>query len=215
MLDCPLCAHAVDGMENAAAAGQLEQELSEVGALSSRAGQASNRNVWINWAAAAALVVLGLFGVLQYNAATVNERLFVEYFSAAQPNYLTLRSAQSADALAGKKELRKALEFYRAGAYEASLPHFSLHLESYPEDNWAYFLMANALLGARQGERAANLLRQLKASPPTGLAEDEIQWYLSLALLEQGETAAALDLLQRLSASAYEDQARQLREDLQ
>ena len=40
LLDCPLCAHAVDGMENAAAAGQLEQELSEVGALSNRAGQA-------------------------------------------------------------------------------------------------------------------------------------------------------------------------------
>ena len=136
-------------------------------------------------------MVLGLFGVLQYNAATFNERLFAEYFSAAQPNYLTLRSAQSANALAGKKELRKALEFYRAGAYEASLPHFSLHLESYPEDNWAYFLMANALLGARQGERAANLLRQLKATPPTGLtAEDEIPWYLSLALLEQEDTAA-------------------------
>lgn len=169
----------------------------------------------MNWAAAAALIVLALFSVWQYRAATVHERLFVEYFSAAPPNYLALRSAQPSNALEGKAELQKALEFYRDGAYEASLPHFSLHLEAYPEDDQAYFLLANALLGARRSERAANLFRQLRGGTPAGITAEDIRWYLALALIEQEDTAAALQLLQGLSASSYSEQALELRQALE
>ncbi|HKK79106.1 MAG TPA: hypothetical protein VJ933_05725 [Phaeodactylibacter sp.] len=215
LLDCPLCAHAVDGLEKAEAAGQLEQELSEAGALFKRAGRKVYRRTWMNWAAAAALIVLALFSVWQYRAATMHERLFVEYFSAAPPNYLALRSAQPGNALEGKEELQKALEFYRDGAFEASLAHLSLHLEAYPEDDQAYFLLANALLGARRSERAAHFFRQLQEDPPAGFTVEDIRWYLALALIEQEDTAAALQLLQELSASSYSEQALELRQALE
>lgn len=215
LLDCPLCAHAVEAFEEAKAAGHLEEELAEADALSKPAGQKVYRRVWINWAAAAALVVLGLFSVIQYRAATANERLFAEYFTADPPNYLSLRSAQSTNTLAGKKELQTALEFYQDGVYEASLPHFNLHLEAYPEDDQAYFLLANALLGAGKSERAANLLRQLQADATSDVSRDKMSWYLALAYLEQGKTAESLNRLRQLDGTAYEARAQQLTSALQ
>lgn len=215
LLDCPLCAHAVDGLAAANEQGQLEAEFAQLPQSPFQEEQRTPLRRWGNWAAAAAIALLIAFSLMQYRAAKANEQLFAAYFSAAEPAYLVFRSAQAGTPLATEAELNTAVAYYQAGQYEESLPHFQNYLEVYPDDDEAYFLMANALLGYRRGNRAELLLQQLYDDPESIVGPEKVQWYLALAHVLQGEKDAATSLLWGLSASkTYAEQAQDLQEAL-
>jgi len=201
LIDCPLCADAVEGLDWAEQSGQLAEELNSVRLASFPQPQRASRRVWFNRAAAVLLLLMGIYSVLQYRAATVEERLFWSFFEAEQPEYFALRSAYDRNHTANRPELKAALEFYRGERFEYSLPHFERHLEAHPEDEEAYFLFATALLGAEQTERAKHMLQQLRQ----GQAEIErgrILWYLALAHLRSKEVDLARSLLEDIPASS-------------
>jgi TolA-binding protein len=215
LLDCPLCAHAIDGLEAASRQGQLETELAQLPQSPLRKSRYSPLKRWGNWAAAAAIALLVAFSVGQYRSAQANEHLFAAHFNAAEPAYLVLRSAQPGTPLSSEAELNTAVAYYQAGQYEESLPHFQNHLEAHPDDDEAYFLMANALLGQRKGSRAELLLQQLYDDPSSIVSPEKTQWYLALAHVLQGEKEAAKSLLWELSDSkSYPRQAQALLEEL-
>ncbi len=212
LLDCPLCSDAVDGLAGAADGAVLEEELSELPDTFHRSG-INNSWRWPNWAAAAVLLLAGAYALIQYRTAKTDEHLFIAYFEPVSTSYLTLRGARGINPLEGKPELQQALAYYLESDFASSLPHFSNYLQSYPEDDRAHLLWANALLGAGKSRRARNVLQQLYEAYPQ---RSELLWYLALAHVKLGEKPKAEALLQQLIRTApdYRAEAEKLYEAL-
>lgn len=197
LIGCPLCATAVEGYERLGNAPQAETEMSNIKQQLKPppSPKLKARRLWLNRAAAAVLLLVGLFALLQYHSAKEPQRLFAQHFEAAAPDYISMRGVAFLNPLSGKPELQQALKFYQAADYEASIPHFDNYLQEQPEDERAQFLLANALLGAWQPQRAKALLLQLEGADAL---RPEIYWYLALAHVQLNELEAAATLLQQM-----------------
>lgn len=210
LIDCPLCAMAVEGYERLGNAPQAEMELGNIKQQLKPppSPKLEVRRLWLHRAAAAVLFLIGLFALLQYHIAKEPQRLFAQHFEAAAPDYINMRGVALPNPLAGKLELQQALKFYQAADFEASIPHFDNYLQEQPEDERAQFLLANALLGAWQPQRAKALLLQLEGAETL---RPEIYWYLALAHVQLNEPEAAATLLRQLDMPApYRSKAEEL-----
>jgi tetratricopeptide (TPR) repeat protein len=112
------------------------------------------------------------------------------------------RGAEAADSLASLASLDAAMEPYGRGDYRAAVGALDEHLRRWPADGAARFYRGVALLlegrageAIRSLEEAAELEHQL----PRG----EVEWYLALAFLRDGQrdrAVAALGTVEALSA---------------
>lgn len=214
LLDCPLCDAAVEGYQTISEA-DAERELSglEASLLSARMAGAPPRPSYLNRLAAVLLVLVGLIAVFKYSIGSFHERVFAEAFQPMPSGYTILRSAAIPSVLQGKPELVTALKFYQAGDFGKSIPHFENYLSVHPDDPKAQLLLANALLGDWQAERALGLLERIDAS---SVGAGALKWYTALALVQLDRLDEARQLLQELQAeAAFQVRARRLSEQLE
>lgn len=151
--------------------------------------------IWLNRAAAVLLILAGTYAFWQYREATRHQAIFAAYYDPLQPDYLNLRGAAAANALSGKPELQAALKLYKDGDYEGSIVFLERHLNDYPQDIQASLLLASALLGEWQPERAIHLLHQLEE---TDVAAADLYWLLALAHIQNNELGAAERVLNQV-----------------
>lgn len=199
LLDCELCSAAVESYARNQGSGSFDEDIqsirTEVNA--SARNPSPQRRLWLNRAAAAALILLAAYAAIRYWGASQPERAFTAYFEPAPNTYITYRSA-GAEAAALPGELKQALEFYDAGAFDLSLPHFQNYLEENPDDLQALMLAANAHLHAGRADKAEQYLLRLEAEGE--LFQGQAAWYLALAFLRQGKEGPARERLKQISA---------------
>jgi len=214
LLDCELCAGAIEGYAQNPDEGLWEEDVRQ---LQSKV-HLSARNpylAWANRAAAAVLMLIIGYAAFRYWDASQPERLFAAFFEPAPNAYITLRGTGAEAAAAFPEELKKALEYYEAGAFGLSLPHFSHYLREHPEDSRALFLAASAQLEAGQPEKAEQYLLQLEVLGES--FQGQAPWHLALAYLRQGKMAEARRQLEKILAtpsSPFLPQARELSEKM-
>lgn len=214
LLDCPLCDAAVEGYQ-AIPEADAERELSALKAslLSARKAGAPPRQPYLNRLAAALLLLVGLIAVFKYSIGSFHERVFAEAFQPMPSGYTILRSAAVPSVLQGKPELVTALKFYQAEEFGKSIPHFENYLSSQPDDPKAQLLLANALLGDWQAERALGWLEKIDSS---SVGAGALKWYTALALVQLGRLDEARQLLQELGTEvAFQARAGQLSAQLE
>lgn len=198
LLECPLCATAVEGYEST---GFTEADEAALEAIRQPPFFRRKRMISrgrINWAAAAALLILSALAIWQYREATRHQQLFAQHFQAAQPNYLNFRSAARVGPFAEKPDFKTAAQLYQAGRYAESITFFERSLEAHPSDPQIQFLFANALLGAWHPDRAKPLLQELQGYASHA---QEASWYLALAHLQSAEPDSAVAILKQTPLS--------------
>ena len=215
LLDCELCSAAVDGLSQSQGFGPAEEDVQELRArvADSARGIPQRWITWINRAAAVGLLLILGYAGLRYWSASRPERLFAAHFETAANTYITYRSTDD-DAL--NAELKRALEYYDARAFEYSLPHFSNYLAANPQDHRATLLAACAYLQAGQPQPAERYLIQLETLGMT--YQGQTLWYLALAHLRQGEMPKARAMLERVVAEAappFREKAEALLKEIQ
>lgn len=208
LLDCPLCAAAVEGYAAAGDQGRA-QAGAEIEALrhemADRTDEAPRRSSLFNWAAAAAvLVVMAVSGWL-YQRHTSDERLFASAFQAVEQNSLALRGEEAGPR---SSELDLAMRLYDAGNFEAGLPHFRTYLAENPGDFDAALFAGIAALEAGQTEQAAAWLESVRFNQAEQYAP--ATWYLALAHIRRGnreEGAALLEELEKANDGEWSEDA--------
>ncbi len=151
---------------------------------------------WGIGAAAAILIVIGIWWLIP------QKNPFQEAFSA-YPDRITVRAE-------GKSQLNQAMEAYNTGDFqEATSLLKPLYLQQ-PDDAALGFYLGVSQLGA--GELDAAVDRLIKI-PPSSLYHQAAQWYLALALGQQGKYLKAQELLKQIAAErahAYAARAQEL-----
>jgi tetratricopeptide (TPR) repeat protein len=198
LLDCPLCAAALEGYAGAGNPGptQIAAELEALQAeVEERAGETPVRKLsWFNRAAAAAVFIgLCAAGWLYWNH-TGDERLYAGFFEAAESDNLTLRSEGDQ---AAAPELRLAMQLYGTGKYEDALPYYRAYLTENPEDFQAALYGGIAALEGGQNAQAVSWLESTRFNDPERYAE--ATWYLALAQLRNGNRSECKSLLEELA----------------
>ncbi|MBX2928209.1 MAG: hypothetical protein KF852_10270 [Saprospiraceae bacterium] len=199
LLDCPLCAAALEGYAGPGNPGpaQVSAELEALQAeIEERAEDTPMRALsWRNRAAAAAVFVgLCAAGWFYWNH-TADERLYAGFFEAAENSNLTLRSATDKNAA---PEWTLAMELYGDGKYEEALPYYRVYLADNPEDFQAALYGGIAALESGQNAQAISWLESARFNDPERYAE--ATWYLALAQLRNGNRSECKLLLEELTA---------------
>jgi len=219
LLDCELCAAAVEGFSESYDF-KVDQELEQLENLFDPAQKAkeaqikplrSNYSFLNRIAAAAAIILLPLAAFFYWNAQS-NDRLFSQYFESYQSDYLAIRSAdETANPL-----LTKAMEVYREKEFLSSIPLFESYLEKVPENTIAAFHTGLACLEAGQSSKAIQYLEIVRLNDEEYY--EDASWYLALAYLQlerKEEALAVLNDLTKISDSYYQEEVRQLIQQLQ
>lgn len=192
LLDCPLCAAAAEGYTEHSFSEADEVALKELGEMHFPFRKRSFPRVWMNRAAAVLLIIAGVYALWQYQAATRHQAIFAAYYEPLQPAYLSLRSAAIVTGTTMDAELKAALQFYDKGDFKGSLVFLERYLNEHPEDVQAGLLIASALLGDWQPERAINILHQMEE---TTVEKGDLYWLLVLAHIQNDELGTAMALL--------------------
>ncbi len=211
LLDCPLCAAAVEGYA-AASPGEARESVARLRAsISGRNGSSAYRLLpGFNYAAAIVLLLVFSFAGYRYWQATQRNRLFTQYFEPARPGYLSLRSAGAEPLLMpDSPELHQALAYYEAEEYSHSLPHFAAYLEEQPIDWQAHMLAASAALRSGREGMAEQYLTRVQQRGGEYF-QPNADWYLALTYLKQGKYLGARALLEKLAP--HKEEARILLE---
>ena len=155
------------------------------------------------FAAAASVLLLVVAGVFLFRTAAASspEALAAAYFEPDPGLPTTLGAAEDA-------AFDEAMIDYKLGDYPAALRQWGrLRAEFGAGDTLSYFYGVTLLAADRPGA-AVELLREVRG----GAFVAEARWYEALALLAQGEEAAATALLEEVAATdgAYAARAREL-----
>ncbi len=201
ILDCPLCATAVEGMLSRRQMGhaQAQAELKSLrSAMARRTNQAPPIRLYpsFNRVVAGVLLLLGFFSVWMYWNHTRNERLFAGYFHPVYRQYLIFRNSPDTTS---PKELEEAMAHYEARDFAGSLPYFSHYLKENPTDYKVAFLAGISALEVGENEKAGSLLESVRFNFPD--LYEEATWYLALTRLRTRQTKECMELLEELSAS--------------
>lgn len=197
LLDCPLCADAVEGYTDSSFTEEDEAALRDLEAVKMpRQNQRRVKRKWINRAAAILLIITGTYAVWQYRSATRHQAIFAAFYKPFAPNYLTLRGAAATDPFREKPDLRAALEQYQAGNYVESVVFLERYLAKNPADEQAQMMMASALLGNWQAERSVQILHQLEGAEV--IPDGDLYWYLVLAHVQRNQLDSARLLLEQV-----------------
>ena len=204
LLDCPLCESAVNGF----AEHGWEEIQEEIPVLAQRLllddfpsteEPASFR--WIlPWVGAAAAICLFAIGYWNYWQQTKHERLFSAYFDP-HPRYGYTRQRTLAIGIEDGI-LTQAIQYHDQEKYRASLMAWRNYFEGepIPNDFRPYLYAATAAMATGRFKEANYFLDQIPPDPGGTLGE-EVNWYRSLAILQQGNLQPAANELQRLSVS--------------
>jgi predicted Zn-dependent protease len=192
LLDCPLCAAATEGYTEHSFSEADEAALEELGQMHFPVRRRPLPRVWMNRAAAILLILAGAYALWQYQAATRHQTVFAAFYEPVQPAYLNLRGTVVSPGSSSKPELKTALQLYENEDFEASIVFLEQHLNAYPEDDQARLLMASALLGNWQPERAIHILHQLESD---NVETEDLYWLLVLAHIQNDELDVASQLL--------------------
>ncbi len=201
LLDCELCSAAIESYAQSRDAVFFEEDIQSIRSevRASARSPSPRRLLWLNRAAAVALILLTVYAAIRYWGESQPERAFTAYFEPAPNTYITYRSADT-EAPAVSEELEQALEFYDAEDFDLSLPHFQNYLEGNPDDPQALMLAANAHLQSGQATRAEQYLLRLEAEGEA--FRRQASWYLALAYLRQGKKGPAREKLEQIAADS-------------
>ena len=199
LLDCPLCANAVEGFAqqaNVATAIRQTQDLDY-----------ANRTATVRWlsplknvASIAALIAISLGGwwVFQQNQSTL-EQLFAQHFTTYENDVtLSLRSNNDrpTEYAIETNPLHLALMAYDEQNFAQSITLLQARLAERPQDGTAAFYLGLSYLETNELEKAADYLVQAKDR--SARYREAATWYLALAQLKMENVDTAKSLLQEL-----------------
>jgi tetratricopeptide (TPR) repeat protein len=147
--------------------------------------------------AAVLIILFGISTLYQYYTGTP-EKLFSDKFQAFELRELRGASGNHLD------------EQYKAGNMGAVITKFNSLSNPLAED---YFLAGNAFLSSRQPNKAIEAfidLQQINKSSNQHLFEDDTEYYLALAYLDNGQVAQALPIMEKIHADQNHPYNRQV-----
>lgn len=164
---------------------------------------------WPYYAVAASILILVVAGIYVFtrrdaSPAALYSKHFTPYPNVFEP---TVRGS-------GEMTQRKlAFVKYGEGDYQQAAELFSALLTNTREPE-ILFLLGNANLSLGKTDEARNNFNEVIRSSPTLVAP--AQWYLSLAYLKDGQTAAAIETLRVVAAdkNRYSEKANELLKQL-
>ncbi|MBC6992576.1 tetratricopeptide repeat protein [Neolewinella lacunae] len=147
------------------------------------------RRQWLALAAVAVVVlVLTLGGIAWWPAGAAN------YADFARHEPLALVERGAADQLPSRAEAA-----YNAGEFEQAIPLLESYLEEHPADERARLALGVSLLERNRDQEAVDIFTAIAAGKSSLAAYGN--WYLALAAVKRGESAAAEAFLRRIPTS--------------
>jgi len=202
LLDCPLCATAVEGFEEHSFTSQDEAIIQRLEAkINTEPVPEGNikplekttpKILTMNRIAAAILLlIIPVAGMLYWNN-TSQDRMFSQNFET-----LTFDKTTRGATFANENPLLKnAMESYNAGHYKASVSQFENYFELNEENAEAMLYAGIAALEANYHQKAEDFLSTVRINSERYY--DEATWYLAMTALKRGENAETLSLLDEL-----------------
>lgn len=212
LLDCPLCSDAVEGYEWMEEAPVLSTSTPAVQPVKVIDFQ---RSFWMRAAAAAALLVVSLFGLSQLQG-NADQQLFAEAFVAYESDLsVIVRGAATPPKAPVEPELEAGALAFEQGNFKSSIPAFEQYLKNNPDNQLVRFHLGVAQLEVNQLEHAIENLSKVLEQSKT--YQREAGWYLGLALLKNGKRAKATQVIEVLIAQGpgrYYEEAKRLHSKL-
>ena len=221
LLDCPLCADAVEGMFEMESMESIEPMLDEVKKEllkkhfhSKQSKDSRIYKLWINRAVALILIGVLAFALHYYLGAIQIEKLADEYYIAPISDYLGLRSVDERTVV-HTPIIIKAIEYYGKEEYKLCIPYLEEHIALKPTDDQARLLLVSALLKEHEPQKAESVLNNIEST--TLVVSNYQDWYYILVYLQQKEVEKAIPLLNKLknTAPGFRHSAIELLEQLQ
>lgn len=191
LLDCPLCADAVEGFELIQGPKALAEEAPVVRSLP-----------WLRIAAGFLILFsASLFAwYIMNNQAPGNEQLYAAYFEpyASEVN-LQIRSLQPGETAPvddARQAFNRAIQAYEAEDFQTSVVAFDEYLADRPQDALAMFYLGMAYLELDQPTLAIGPLSQTRDVDT--LYFEEATWYLALAHIKLDNSSQASIELKKL-----------------
>lgn len=216
LLDCPLCAEAMEGFEayDFEKDRQLEDLKIAINIDDIESPKMQEANLWaINRMAAAVLLLLVSTAAFFYWSAKKSEKSFLAEFESS--NGLMENVRGESDFSEGR-EYSAGIDFYRNENYEKSLLFFDNILETQPENAMAHYFSGLSALGLGEIGKAIENLSYARFNEEKYY--EQATWYLILANLEieNTEEAKALitDLL-KIEGGYYSAKAEELLEKIE
>ena len=157
------------------------------------------RRRWRAWAVAASLLLLVGMGwwLWETQRTTPHAALVAAYFEALPMIGIT----RSSDTEALEQLRSEANQYYTGGAYDQAIPALERAVSEY-RDSLSVFYLGVSQLGNDQAAAAIQSLerfRTYRAAYPD--LQNQAQWYLALAHLQNDDPQAALILLKQLNTT--------------
>lgn len=221
LLDCPLCADAVEGISAleyeegvTPMLDEMKKELLKKHFYSRPSKNSRIYKLWMNRAVALILMGVLAFALHHYLEARQIEKLADEYYIAPVNDYLGLRSVDE-QTIVHTPIMVKAIKFYGKEAYEQCIPYLEEHIASKPTDDQARLLLVSALLKEHESQKAESVLNNIESEAL--VVTNYKDWYYILAYLQQREVEKAIPILNKLknTAPGFRHSAIELLEQLQ
>lgn len=215
LLDCPLCAAAVEGFESSSTAeseGALDDLYAAIDQRTSfPATEAPTRTIrpWNRIAAAIAFLIVAGAAWLYFNQTNTDQN-YLAYFEDA-----TVSSAvrgEGSDLLT--EDLIAGVRLYEKENYQGSLSFFEDYLET-QESGVAHFYAGLSALKTGALGLAEEYLKTARLNEES--LYESTTWYLVKIYLDRGESDKAKQLLQELTVvenGFYSEQAQKLLEEI-
>lgn len=218
LLDCPLCADAVEGVGEAGmpAFPELEHFSAFKKKLPEQQGATVRRltpgKLLARAAAIAAIFVAGALSYFYLVQPPSGEALYAQYFVSYENDIPLTRSSEDSATL--NPAFASALNDYSSRRFSQSIAQFERVLAVEPDNDAASFFAGMACLETADLEKACQHLESARNSG--GAYATKAAWYLSLAYLKMGKKELAKALLEEFSkkGGSKASEAKQLLSDL-
>ena len=165
----------------------LKNSLQEAGSLKAK-NVFRISTVWM-YAAAAVVLLIGIYSVFRAIQPASNDQLFDEYFTPYQ-NLLTMKGEN--DSL-----VEYALYYYDLKIWDSAIFFFKEIKEPYKDIEAIRFYQANALLAMGYPSEAEKHLLMVIATNDDRF-KTQANWYLALAMIKSGKNDKAIEILRNL-----------------
>ena len=210
LLDCPLCATAVEGyfrtsnqdllsnstldleLKNMVTTNAALQELPVTSAPLPSIKKMSNRF----WLAAAVLLLALPFGYYFYENSPKPAQLSAEYGSLMPAPEAVVRGENAI----ATTDLQHAFLAYEQADYATSFSKFQAIATADPQNTEAAFYAGLSAIGKKDAKQAEFFLEKVHLSPENANSNDAI-WYLAMLELDKNNTQRAKDFLHELAAT--------------
>lgn len=159
-------------------------------------GRPSRAGWWIGLAASVMLAVLAIFFFSKEDKALTSDELFAMYYQPLQAPEPVFRGENNSST---PQKVQQASDLYGNGQYDQAIAYYQELLKEYPlHPKYTLFLG----LSYMQQEKYNEAIALFNTHVPSGTTYDEdIQWYLSLAHLKQGNLNTARTMLEKFRDS--------------